>query len=87
MHRSGRVNPCRYLCSPFNDCQYSAVIAVEIKGETGMELVLLLFFLPLHKFKPMTSQCSISVPPKISENKCFLTFSGGTEMKHLFDMG
>ena len=64
MHRSGRVNPCRYLCSPFNDCQYSAVIAVEIKGETGMELVLLLFFLPLHKFKPMTSQCSISVPPK-----------------------
>ena len=64
MHRSGRVNPCSYLCSPFNDCQYSAVIAVEIKGETGMELVLLLFFLPLHKFKPMTSQCSISVPPK-----------------------
>ena len=64
MHRSGRVNPCRYLCSPFNDCQYSAAIAVEIKGETGMELVLLLFFLPLHKFKPMTSQCSISVPPK-----------------------
>ena len=64
MHRAGRVNPCCYLCSPFSDCQYSAVIAVEIKGETGMELVLLLFFLPLHKFKAMTSQCSISVPPK-----------------------
>ena len=58
-----------YLSSPFNDFQYSAVIAIEIKGETGIKLVIWLFFLPLRKFNPFPANVPFLYPLKTSENQ------------------